>query len=189
MLELTTELDAINAILGAVGESPINSFDDNFTDASIARQLLRQESRRFQSIGWTFNTETGVILSPDGAGEIHLPRNTLQVKLQDTTNSIVQRGYRLYDRTTRSFVFTEDQTVDMIMLIDFEEIPEAARQYLTIKSGRIFQDQYQGDDNQHRFKARDEVSAWATWQNYEAEVAKHNVLSNFALISRIKGNR
>lgn len=189
LLELTTELDAVNAILGAVGESPINDFDDNFTDASIARNLLRQESRRFQAKGWTFNTEVGVVLSPANDGSISLPRNTLQVKLQDTTNNIVQRGFRLYDRTAQSYVFTETQTVDLVLALNFEEMPETARQYITIKAGRMFQDQYQGDDAQHRFKARDEVAAWAAWQNYEAEVAKHNVLSNFALITRIKGGR
>lgn len=188
-LELTTELEAVNAILGAVGEAPINSFDETFTDASMALSLLQSQSRLTQARGWHFNTELGYVLQPDGTKTIYLPRNTLRVLPQDGSTDYVQRGRKLYDRTNRTYEFESSVTVDLVLALPFEELPEAARQYLTIKAGRRFQDQYQSDQALHQFTVRDEVSAWASLENFEAETAKHNVLTNFALMTRIRGNR
>lgn len=188
-LELTTELEAVNAILGAVGESPINSFDDNFTDASMARNLLKQVSRQMQSRGWTFNTELEYALVPANDGTIYLPQNTLRVITQQGETDYVQRGFRLYDRRLRTYAFTDTITVDLVALLGFEDLPEAARQFVTIRAGRRFQDQYQGDQTLHQFHARDEVAAWAALENYEAEIAKFNVLDNFSTVQRIRGNR
>ena len=36
----TTELEAVNAILASVGESPVDALDGEFVDAEIARGLL-----------------------------------------------------------------------------------------------------------------------------------------------------
>lgn len=54
-LTCTTELEAVNALLGAVGETPVNTLEDlGFTDAAIALSVLRSKSRETQSKGWYF---------------------------------------------------------------------------------------------------------------------------------------
>lgn len=188
-LELTTELEAVNAILGAVGESPINSFDDNFTDATLARQILRQTSRETQGKGWHFNTEPGWVLQPDNDGFVWLPRNTARMIPEAGSENLVQRGFKVYDRDTKSYTFTSSITVDLVLILEFEELPDAARQFITVRAARRFQDQYQGDESIHRFKERDELVAKSLLENFEAETAKHNVLTNSALMQRIRGGR
>lgn len=79
----TTELEAVNAILASVGESPIAALDGEFVDAEIARGLLTQESRAVQTEGYTFNTEADYPLAPDVEGRIFLPQNSLSFLFED----------------------------------------------------------------------------------------------------------
>jgi hypothetical protein len=55
-----TELEAINDMLSAIGESPVASLDEasGVADAQIALQLLRRASRWLQKKGWHWNSET-----------------------------------------------------------------------------------------------------------------------------------
>lgn len=187
-LELTDELSAVNAILFSVGESPIASLDNVFVDAEAARDLLRQRLRAVQLIGWTFNTDLNFPLTPDNSGVVYLPRNWLKYKLDDT--SITVRGLKLYDRVNHTYTFTAPVTAtELVTLLPFEECPEAMRLFVTIAAGRRFQDRYQGDQILHKFQATDEVAAWSSLINYEAETAQFNMLSGNALVARIKGGR
>ena len=58
-----TELEAVNVLLTTIGEQPINSFWNQTTDVTIARQVLNEVNREVQSQGWHFNTETDVTRS------------------------------------------------------------------------------------------------------------------------------
>lgn len=187
-LELTDELSAVNAILFSVGEAPIVTLDDVFTDAEAARDLLRQRLRAVQLTGWTFNTDLSYSFSPDNSGIVRLPPNTLKAAFEDT--NLVLRGSKVYDRVNHTYEFTTAVNVlELVQLLAFDECPEALRLFVTIAAGRRFQDRYQGDQVLHAFQAKDEVSAWASLLNYEAEVAQFNMLSKNALIARLKGGR
>lgn len=63
-----TELDAVNAVLGVIGESPLAAGTDLSTvtqgDAVAAIALLRDTSRWVQQEGWRFNTEFGYEVAP-----------------------------------------------------------------------------------------------------------------------------
>lgn len=57
-VEVDGELDAVNLVLSAIGESAINSIDDTANaDVANIRRLLNNYNRRVQTRGWTFNTE------------------------------------------------------------------------------------------------------------------------------------
>lgn len=185
LIQCTTELEAVNSILASVGESPIDSFSDEFTDARIARDLLAQESRRAQLIGWTVNTEIEYPLVRDVGGKIAVPRNTLRVIFEDNED-VVQRGVYLYDRKRHTDVFLQDLQADLVVALDFESLPESLRQFIVIRAGRRFQDRYQGDATLHKFQRDDEIAAWAAALNYEAEIAQWNVLTQSALNQRLK---
>jgi hypothetical protein len=184
----TTELEAVNAILGSVGESPVSTLDGDFVDAQTAQALLQQVSRRVQSEGWSFNTETEYPLAPDNQGRIFVPRNTLKFKYADTT--VVMRGFRLYDRTNRSYTtFTDPITAELVLALDYEELPEPLRQFIFFHAGRIFQDRFQGDDILHSFQQADELRVWSEFLNHEGDVSQWNMLNNSALSQRLKANR
>jgi hypothetical protein len=187
-LSLTSELEAVNAILASVGESPVTTLNDEFTDASLALSLLSAETRSLQIQGWSWNTDPDVVLVPDNDGFIWLSNTVLRAKMEDP--DYVRRGTQLYNRTDRTYVFTGSVTaLEIVTLLPFEDIPEAARTVACYRAGRKFQDRLGGDEGSHQWLKRDELEAWVALQNDESERAQYNVLTASALVARIKGNR
>ena len=76
----TTELEAVNIMLAAIAEAPINSLTGLLpVDAVTAQSTLTEFNKEVQSEGWSFNTETDVTLTRDGSNQISLPSNVLRV--------------------------------------------------------------------------------------------------------------
>lgn len=78
-------------------------------------------------------------------------------------HDVVQRGTRLYNRAEHSYTFSGPVTATTIsILLPFEEVPEAFRWYVTVRSARKFQDKTVGADGLHFFHAEDEAQARAS---------------------------
>lgn len=61
----TTELEAVNTMLGAIGEAPVSSIESpENPDVQIALSILRDTTRSVQTEGWQFNTEFGLEIPP-----------------------------------------------------------------------------------------------------------------------------
>lgn len=62
-----SELEAVNAMLSAVGEAPVVSLVGTLpTNVTLARNLLARTAREVQGKGWRFNTEFGYEIAPAG---------------------------------------------------------------------------------------------------------------------------
>ncbi|MFN4278308.1 MAG: hypothetical protein ACK4FJ_18600 [Ferrovibrio sp.] len=184
----TTELQAVNVLLSVIGESPISSVDELTTaDAATAQSILHQVSRSTQARGWHFNTEENYPLSPDASGEIKLPANTLRVDTDadDVGEDVAHRGIRLYDRKNHTYKFTRSLRLTLIVALPFEELPEAARNYITIRAARIFQDRVLGSDALHAFNEDDEKTAHALLVEAEGDNADYNILTGNIDVARV----
>ena len=192
MLSPTTELEAINTMLSTIGESPVNTVEDTGNvDVVIARQILQSVSREVQARGWHFNTEINYTITPDSDGYLVLPKTVLKVDTvyPDSSKDVVVRGSRLYDREKHTYVFTDAVKVDMTILLTFDELPEVARNYVTIRASRIFQERVVGSDTLHAFNSQDEARAMVSLMEYEADTADLNILSGNYSVYRILGDR
>ena len=192
MLSPTTELEAINTMLSTIGESPVNAVEDTGNvDVVIARQILQTVSREVQARGWHFNTEKNYTITPDSEGYLVLPNTVLKVDTvyPDCSKDVVVRGSRLYDREKHTYVFTDAVKVDMTILLTFDELPEVARNYVTIRASRIFQERVVGSDTLHAFNSQDEARAMVSLMEYEADTADLNILSGNYSVYRILGDR
>lgn len=192
MLSPTTELEAINTMLSTIGESPVNMVEDTGNvDVVIARQILQTVSREVQARGWHFNTEINYTITPDSEGYLVLPNTVLKVDTvyPDSSKDVVVRGSRLYDREKHTYVFTDAVKVDMTILLTFDELPEVARNYATIRASRIFQERVVGSDTLHAFNSQDEARAMVSLMEYEADTADLNILSGNYSVYRILGDR
>lgn len=175
----TTELEAVNAMLRSIGEAPIASLVEiDVPDAEIALTTLRSVSREVQVKGWDFNTEEAYSLEVNEDGNVPVPTNTLSVDPTDQTKRYVQRGGRLYDRVNHTYTFTEAVEVDLILMLPFDELPEAARQYIYVRAARQFQDCTVGDSSLHRYQEADEMRALLTFMQVAGETEDLNFLSD-----------
>ena len=183
----TTKLEAVNTLLSAIGESPINTLNSGLVEATLAEQIVDNISRSTQSRGWSFNTDLEFKLSPDLAGEVALPTNCLHVDMtslrMSSTSDLVQRGNKLYDRVKNTFAIDDTIEVHIVVLLDFEDLPETARRFITVRAARIFQDRTLGSDTLHGFQQDDEITAWADLQQAEAEVQDYNIFDNYETYS------
>lgn len=178
----TTVLEAVNQIIATIGEPPVNSVEDNgVIDAVMALQALSAVNRAVQLKGWHWNTEENYpIAATFPEGELRLPKNTLKV---DTTGAdegldLVQRGQRLYDRRNHTYLIGRSVKVEIVFLLPFEELPEAARTYITIRAARRFNEGQIGSELLSQFSLRDEQMALFALEDAEGETADHNILNN-----------
>jgi hypothetical protein len=176
----TTQLDAVNQMLAAIGESPVSTLTgDVGVDVVTAKQKLDEVIKAVQTEGWLFNTEHDFPLQRETSGEITVPRNASTVDVQKGRFGDVdpvQRGLRLYDRKNHTYKFDEDQKARIIFLLPFEEMPQTARYYVAYRASREFQDNSVGSEALHKFNSRDEMTARIVFMNDQAEDEDLNFL-------------
>lgn len=183
-----TELEAINEILAVGSDSPVSTLDDNqVIDASLARNTLRATLVEIQTLGWSFNTDENLSISPDQVGEIILPRNTLKVDTSGASAGIncVQRGTRLYNKTDKTFKFSAPVTVNITYGLSFEELPSIARLYATVRAARKYQDRYFGDPSTHSYTEQDEMFVRSALMDIEIETVGANMLQDSTFMQKL----
>lgn len=128
---------AVNFLLRSVGLSPISSLltADLNTDALQAKTALDDASRMHQTRagGWAYNTEK-VTLTADAEGKVALPANCLSVRTTgyDLSKQLVKRGGWLYDPVNGTgYNVGGPVKVIMVTLLDYADLPEAARMAIT----------------------------------------------------------
>ena len=187
ILTPTTELEAVNVMMSHIGESPVNTLeDDNVIDATIAQTVLGSVNREVQSQGWYFNTEIGFPITKDSNNKFAVPANTARIDGVNTSTSsthssldLVMRGGFMYDR--RNHTYTPDAgtiTVDLVVLLSFTDLPETVRRYITLRASRVFQERQLGSTVMSEFIAQDEARALAAVRNDEAWSGDHNMLTD-----------
>jgi hypothetical protein len=190
----TSKLEAVNTMLSAIGEAPVNSLSSGLVDAELAESILDATSRTVQSMGWHWNTEYNYKLSPLLDGTVLLPKNALRCDQSPNFGynefDLVMRGAKIYDRKNHTFTIGKTIEVDLVLALDFEEMPEAARQYTTIRAARVFQDRTVGSGELHGFQEKDEARALIDLKDAEADLADFTIFDNYS-VSRVldrKGN-
>lgn len=182
-LGTTTKLQAINTMLGTIGTAPVNSLTGaNSADVAMAQNILDEVSVAVQSQRWHWNTEHDVPFTPDASTkEIAIPSNALVVDVDGTDQiDVVVRGTRLYDRKGHTYSFTEEVKAKVVYALEWDDLPQAARHYITIRAARVFQDRAIGSEKHHAFTLRDEMMALASLKDYEGETADHSIFDDYS---------
>ena len=192
----TTHLEAINTMLSTIGEAPVNSLTGSLpTDASMAKNILDEVNREVQSGGWKFNTSYKATLSRDTNNKIPVANDVMHIELNPlleskSSNDPVIRGSFLYNLAKETFIFDKDfENVQIVHLLDFEQIPEQARRYITIRASRIFHDRTLGANALHRFSRQDELVSLSILKQSEASVADHSIFNSYDQYNTVTRNR
>lgn len=174
-----TKLDAVNICLSSMGEPMINALDGSSVDAQMASDLIDETSRTVQAEGWHWNRERHRLI-PDTFNQINLPANTARVDtVEDSrTTDVIQRGGKLFNRYENTHIFNDPIILEIYVILPFEEMPLAAKNYVTYKSARLFQQRVLGSETLSKFTQNDEQRAWLTLLQEEADVADNNMLND-----------
>ena len=174
-----TELDAVNILLAAVGEAAVSSLETATTvDDTKAKNLIYNINREVQQKGWHFNTEWDVVLSLDSDSRIPLGTSVLSVYSPTKLTTIRGREGSpfLYDLDNNTFIWTTSiNDAVTITLLDFEDIPQTARQYITTKAARVFQEEIIGQVSAETVNRQEEAEAYADLLDDEGERSGFNV--------------
>lgn len=196
------KLQMINICLLAIGELP---YPDGTlvsdiavgTDGDVARRKVEETMIEVQNRGWYYNTDINYKLVPDSNGFISLSPNVLRI---DVGNTPYRRRYilkdkRLYDRSEQTFKIDKQVMCDVIWLVDYEELPPAAFQYISLRAARKFQQSAVGSTELDGFTARDEQDALFNMQrehmqysDYNFQSPRMNRNSNSGLIGGLYGS-
>tara|TARA_B100001093_G_C26593360_1_gene912562 strand:- start:140 stop:715 length:576 start_codon:yes stop_codon:yes gene_type:complete len=183
-MALTTKLEAVNTMIGVVGESPVNTISGSSVPVSVvtALNVLNEVNREVQSEGWHYNTEYEYPLVRNASNKFTLPNNVLKIDTpidKYTDIDIVQRGSTLYDRKNHTDVFTQDLDVTITFELTFEELPQQFRSYITIRAARKFANRFLGSQEIESFTLRDEINAKATAVDSDSDNADRTIFDNY----------
>lgn len=187
-MALTTKLEAVNIMISVIGESPVNTLSGTSVPVTVTQAVhaLDETSKAIQSEGWHFNTEYDYPLVPDSVtSRITLPVNTLKVDLDPeiyTDSDPVQRGLKLYDRKNHRDTWTKDLKAIITFELEFEELPEQFRHYISVKSARIFAARFLGSREIEGFALRDEIEAKARAIESDSENADRTIFDNYSVL-------
>jgi len=164
MLTPLTELDAVNEMLMSIGQAPVSSLSVP-GDVAIARSLLTPVVRYVQLYGFEFNTDEDYTLTPDVDGLIHVPEGVLRLDPMDPRQRLTPRthptsGRCLWDLANRTWTMSAPVDCRIVWAYAFEDLPESAKNYITVAACRRFQAKMIGSRELDLYEEADEQRAW-----------------------------
>ena len=191
-MEQTTKLEAVNTMLSAIGEAPVTALNLGLVEADIAETILESVSKEVQSQGYSFNRQLSVAYNPDTNGNIVLPADILRADSTQKTGNLdlVQRGLKMFDRVNNTYTISGTVYLDTVTQLDFLDLPEVVKRYVTIRAGRIFLDRVVGSATLHGFSEKDEARALSEIRDMEGEGQDFNIFNSFdtySIINRVAG--
>ena len=186
---VSTELDAVNSILMSVGETPVNTLTVQSPEVAIAQKTLRQVCREIQAEGWSYNTENEYPINLDTNNQCIIPNNVLQLDLnifqhgkdydvvRRTDNGIM----KVYDKKGHTFTFENCSKLyfDIIWMMDFEDLPQVFKDYITVRATRIASNRMVNNPQSAKLLESDEALARASALEYESKQGDHNIFNDY----------
>ena len=177
-----TELSAVNAILGAIGQSPVTSLNFTNPEVGFIYNLLRDANVDLQAEGWHFNTEKHVTYTPDANGKIAVGNDVLKMDTTDgwidRTHDVVKRNGYLYDKQSHSDDFSGHSggiKLDIVRLISYEDLPEVFKRYIIYKASVRAATQLVGNPQLAQLLAQQEALSRAAIMEYECNQGNHTM--------------
>ena len=188
-IDTETELSAVNAILGAIGQSPITSLVFTNPEVSFIYNLLRDANVDVQSEGWHFNSEKHVQYIPDTTtNKIEIGSDVLQIDVTDGWSKrhydVVRRTatdgkaylYDKYDHTDDWSELNDDGIyLDVVKLYSYADLPEPFKRYIIYKAATRAATQLVGNEKLAKLLASQELLSRASALEYECNQGNHSM--------------
>ena len=180
-----TELSAVNAILGAIGQSPVTSINKTNPEIGFIYNILRDSNVDLQAEGWHFNTERHVKYTPQDVGgvkKIAIGNDILKMDVSDGWSKrnydVVKRNgylYDKYDHTDDWDELTDGIDLDIVKLISYDDLPEVFKRYVIYKAAVRAATQLVGNPQLAQLLAQQEALSRAAIMEYECNQGNHTM--------------
>ncbi len=195
-VDLDTELSAVNAILGSIGQAPVSSLGTsnssnnpaNFDNPEIAfiYNILKECNQDVQNEGWTFNKENHIKYTNKSGDKFLIDADIIQIDYEDAwdrTRDFVRRKdsdgvWKLYDRVNHTFEFADDAYVyvNVVRRLKFEDIPSPFQRYIIYKAAGRAAVELVSNPQLQKSLATFEGQARAACMEYECNQGDHNYM-------------
>lgn len=139
-----TTLDAVNDMLGLLGELPVNDLEQAHPLIPAARRYLDKANSTYQAKQMWFNVEYPT-LTPQSDGRIMVPADTAGADSLTEYPRIAVRGRYLYDLDNVTWVFSKPIKVRLHRIVPFEDTPISVRALVSAQASLAFSRNYDGD--------------------------------------------
>ena len=186
-VDIDTELSAVNAILGSIGQSPVSGLDFANPEISFIYNLLKESNQDVQNEGWTFNIEYHIkenVSTSDnkiiiGSDVIRIDNTDAWDKTRDFVRRKDSDGiWKLYDRVNHTFEYPDDDYfyVNKVRLLPFEDIPAPFQRYIVYKASGRAAVQLVSNGTLQKMLSTFEAQARAGAMEYECNQGDHNYM-------------
>tara|TARA_R100001594_G_scaffold147_1_gene681 strand:+ start:70 stop:702 length:633 start_codon:yes stop_codon:yes gene_type:complete len=183
---IDTELSAVNAILGSIGQSPISGIDFTNPEISFIYNILKEVNQDVQNEGWTFNLEYHIKENVNTTdNKIIIASDVIRIDMEDSwdkTRDFVRRKdsdgiWKMYDRVNHTFEFPDDDYfyVNVVRLLEFEDIPSVFQRYITYKACGRAAVQLVSNQQLQQMLSTFELQARAACMEYECNQGDHSI--------------
>ena len=184
-VDLDTELSAVNAILGSIGQSPVSLLDYANPEISFIYNILKESNIDVQTEGWLFNIEYHIkeTVNPTD-NKVIIQSDVIRIDNTDAwdkTRDFVRRKdsdglWKLYDRVNHTFEYPDDEYfyVNKVRLLNFEDIPTVFQRYIIYKASGRAAVQLVSNAQLQQMLATYEAQARAACMEYECNQGDHN---------------
>ena len=175
---MTTKLEAINTMLSCIGQSPLNSLEGTKSYFTIsAEKILNDEIKRIQLQGWDFNSEDNYPLVPNTDNEIVIPSNLIMINLPSwLKNRYIVRNGKLYDKFNHTFKIEHTLKASVVFCLEFEELPEVAREYAKMSAAYKFVKRELGSERACQYTQEDLSEARIALEQHELEIGDYTMI-------------
>lgn len=185
-----TTLEVVNECLASMGESPLSSLAEPHAMKGAAVAKLTRANKNIQETGRWFNTEY-VSLKPDSVNKWITFGGDVLKFTSGTPNAVakpylVQRGNRLYNLQTRSYVLDEDVEGFIVRLVPFEELPPVAANYIGSQAVLRFQSDFDADNSKRQELKEAWMAARIEFNAEHIRQVKVNMLDSNRTLARIR---
>lgn len=175
---MTTKLEAINTMLSCIGQAPLNSLNGTKSYFTIsAEKILNDEIKRIQLQGWDFNSEDNYPLVPNTNNEIVIPSNLIMINMPSYyKNRYVVRNNKLYDKQEHTFTINKTLYASVVFCLEFEELPEVAREYAKMSAAYKFVKRELGSEKACAYTQEDLSEARIALEQHELEIGDYTMI-------------
>ena len=186
-VDIDTELSAVNAILGSIGQAPISGLDFANPEISFIYNIFKECQQDILAEGWTFNKEHHVKFTNKVGDRFIIDSDITQIDNEDAwdrTRDFVRRKdttddiWKLYDRVNHTFDFPDDEYfyVHVTRLYAFEDLPAPFQRYIIYKASGRAAVQLVSNANLQKMLATYEGQARGACMEYECNQGDHNFM-------------